>query len=98
MGAFADALGPVERGWFDSLLEESVNTEASALSATDILEDFVRSLWIERLKRDRGGLPASGGAEADERRMKISMDLKRLQQVKWSAVKEMVRDWMKGED
>ncbi len=93
MGAFADALGPVERGWFDSLLEESVNTEASALSATDILEDFVRSLWIERLKRDRGGLPASGGAEADERRMKISMDIKRFRQSRWRVVKEMIEDF-----
>ena len=93
MGAFADALGPVERGWFDSLLEESVNTEASALSATDILEDFVRSLWIERLKRDRGGLPATGGAEADERRMKISMDIKRFRQSRWRVVKEMIEDF-----
>ena len=31
------------------------------------------------------------------RRLKISMDLKRLPQVKWHAVKEMVRDFIKGD-
>ena len=45
----------------------------------------------------RGSLPAGGGAEVDFRRVKISMDLKRLQQVKWNTVKEMVREFMKGE-
>ena len=50
------------------------------------------------LRRVRGGLPAAGDAETARRRMQISMDLKRLQQVNWNAVKEMVRNWMKGED
>ena len=96
--AFADALDADARGWFDAILAEAGKTQASGLSATDILQEFVRMLWADRLRRVRGGLPAAGDAETARRRMQISMDLKRLQHVKWNAVKEMVRNWMKGED
>ena len=96
--AFSETLTPVERGWFDAILLEAGKVQASGLSVTDILQDFVRSLWCDALKRRRGALSAEGGSETDLVRMKISMDLKRLQQVKWNAVKEMVRDLMKGEN
>ena len=63
------------------------------MSPTDIARDFVRTLWVAHLKRVRGALPAAGDAEADLRRMKITLDLKRLNSVKWGNVKEMVREW-----
>ena len=91
---FAGKLEGHEREWFDSVLLGGGKTESSGLSATDILQDFVRSLWADELKRERGSLPASGDAEADIRRMKLSMDLKRLSSVRWAAVKDMVRDWL----
>ena len=92
---FAGKLEGHEREWFDSVLLGGGKTESSGLSATDILQDFVRSLWAGELKRERGSLPASGDAEADLRRMKLSMDLKRLSSVRWAAVKDMVRDWLR---
>ena len=92
---FAGKLEGHEREWFDSVLLGGGKTESSGLSATDILQDFVRSLWADELKRERGSLPASGDAEADLRRMKLSMDLKRLSSVRWAAVKDMVRDWLR---
>lgn len=92
---FAGKLEGREREWFDSVLLGGGKTESSGLSATDILQDFVRSLWADELKRERGSLPASGDAEADLRRMKLSMDLKRLSSVRWAAVKDMVRDWLR---
>ena len=95
--AFAETLDASERRWFDEILLEAGKTQASGMSATDILKELVRGLWSDRLKRLRGALPAEGGAEADLRRMKISMDFKRLQQVKWNTVKEMIRDWAKGD-
>ena len=96
--AFAEALDATGRAWFDAILLEAGKTQASGLGAAEILQEFVRALWADSLRRARGDLPAGDDGEAALRRMKISMDLKRLQQVKWSAVKEMVRDWMKGED
>ena len=92
--AFAGGLSGHEREWFDSVLLSGGKTESSGLSPTDILQDFVRSLWADELKRERGSLPASGDPEADLRRMKLSMDLKRLPSVRWAAVKDMVRDWL----
>ena len=92
---FAGKLEGHERGWFDTVLLSGSKTESSGLSPTDILQDFVRSLWADELKRERGSLPASGDAEADLRRMKLSMDLKRLSSVRWAAVKDMVRDWLR---
>ena len=91
---FAGQLEGHEREWFDSILLSGGKTESSGLSPTDILQDFVRALWADELKRERGSLPANGDAEADLRRMKLSMDLKRLSSVRWAAVKDMVRDWL----
>ena len=91
--AFSEGLQGREREWFDRVLLNGGKSQACSLSATDILQDFVRALWVDHLKRVRGALPASGDAEADLRRMKISMDLKRLQSVRWNAVKEMVREF-----
>ena len=95
--AFAESLSPAERGWFDTILLNGGKSQASGLSATDILEDFVRALWVDRLKRVRGALPAAGDPEADFRRMKLSMDLKRLESVKWHSVKEIVREFIAEE-
>ena len=91
-GAFAETLQGPERAWFDAILLNGGLSQASGMSPTDILQDFVRTLWCERLKRDRGALPASGDVEADMKRMKLSMDLKRLQSVRWHSVKEMIRE------
>ena len=94
MQDFAAKLEGPARAWFDEILLNSAKTQASALSGTDILEDFVRALWADALRRERGALPANGDPEADLRRMKLSMDLKRLASVKWHTVKEMIRDWL----
>ena len=77
------------------MLLNGAKTQASAMSATDILQDFVRSLWSDALRRERGNLPAAGDPEADLRRMKLSMDLKRLSSVRWATVKEMIHDWLR---
>jgi DNA primase len=88
-GDFAAALPPVERRWFDDLLVGSGKTQASQLTPVEILKDFTRRLWIERLKLRRLSLQP-GDAQQDLERMKISMALKRLSQVKWHDVKEMI--------
>ena len=60
------------------------------------MQDYVRLLWIDCLKRRRGSLPADGGEETDVARLKISDDLKRLNMVKWSTAKDIVRQLIKG--
>ncbi len=96
MGDFADALDPEARAWFDAILLGAGKSQSSSMDATDILQNFVRVLWSEALKRRRGELPATGDESADIERMRISMDLKRLARVKWHDVKDLVRTYIKG--
>ena len=93
--AFAQGLGGREREWFDSVVADAGRTDASTLDSTDILRDFVRSLWEARLVRARGALPATGDAEADIDRMRLTMCIKRLRQSRWTVVKDMIRDFIK---
>lgn len=90
--AFAAKLSAAERAWFDEILLSAGKTEASALSPTDVLQDFIRALWCDYLKRVRGALPAARDAEADYTRLKISMDLKKFQQARWAVVKDLIRE------
>ena len=91
--AFAEGLSPRERRWFDAILLSVDKSQACGLSATDILQDFVRAIWADALARRRGALPAAGDAEADEERVRITLDLKRLSSVRWHAVKDMIRSY-----
>jgi hypothetical protein len=93
---FAASLSGDERAWFDRVCVEAGKTQSSSLSVTDILQDFVRELWVARLKRVQGGLPAKGDRESDLLRMRISMDVKRLRQSRWAVVKDMIRDYRRN--
>ena len=90
---FAEGLSGQERTWFDTVCVEAGKTESSLLSPTDIMQDFVRNIWEARLKRRRGDLPAQGDPAADQERMRITMNLKRLRQARWAVVKDMIRDF-----
>lgn len=94
LSGFAEGLSPLERGWFDSILLNGGRSQASGLSETDILEDFVRSLWVDCLTRIRGGLPASGDVEAELLRIRLSADIKKLMSVKWHTVKDLIRGFL----
>ncbi len=95
---FAESLDAPARTWFDGILLNAGKLQATNLSPTDVMKEFVRSLWCDELARRRGALPAASDAETDAKRMKLSLDLKRLQQVKWSTVKDLVREFIKGDN
>lgn len=95
---FAEGLVAPEREWFDLVLSGAERSQASGLEPMEILEDFIRALWSDALKRRRGDLPANGDAEVDAERLKISMDLQRLRNCQWGTIKELIRDQIrKGE-
>ena len=93
---WSDALEPRERGWFDTMLAGQGKSLECSLGQMDILQDFVRSLWDGRLRRMRGELPAAGSSEDDVKRMKLTLDLKRLGSAKWDDVAEIVNAWRSG--
>ena len=92
----ADQLNATERKWFDSVFLGSGRSQASELSAAHILENFIRELWVDELKRERGSLPINGDAEAQGERMRLTMDIKRLSLVKWHTVKEIIAGMMRN--
>jgi DNA primase catalytic core len=94
LAALGETLSPREHEWFDAILLGQTKSGASTLTSTEICQDFVRLVWIDRLKQIRGSLAATGDDNADRKRMKISMDLKRLNSVKWHTVKDLVREWI----
>ncbi len=56
------------------------------------MQDFVRALWADALRRRRGGLPAMGSDDADLERMRLSVKAKQLVRVRWNVVKDLVRE------
>lgn len=94
--AFAETLSAAEGKWFGAILVEAGRLQACGEPPMTIMQDFIRVLWAAALKRERGDLPADGGPEVDARRMKLSVDIKRLRQASWSDIEVMVRDLMKG--
>jgi len=94
LAPWSETLATAERPWFERLLLGQSKTQESALSSTDVCEDFVRALWADELKRRRGALPASGDAESDMLRMKLSADIKRLSTIRWASVKDLIRDYL----
>lgn len=95
--AFAENLTSYEREWFDKIYLGAGKTEASAMTAIEILRDFTCRFWIERLRRERNSISVGAGADADLRRMKLSMDIKRLTGGDWNVAAEMIKDMTKGE-
>ena len=92
LAAFGEALSETERGWFDTVLLSQGKTQASGLSPADIVADFVRTLWKARLARLRGELSADGSE--DVKRMKLTLDMKRLGTIRWELVKDLVSEYI----
>ena len=95
-GEFSQNLSPYERPCFDKIVSGSSKSDASELNADDIAKEFIRTLWIAALKRERGKLPANGDSASDIRRLQISTDLKRLSNASWSEVEEFITRHTKG--
>lgn len=87
---FAAGLAKRESGWFDELMLSAGRASAGGLSPTDVMQEFVRSLWKDFLARRRGGLPASGDDAAVMERLYISDAIKRLDLAKWHDVKDII--------
>ena len=91
---FADGLDGHARIWFDEILSESSKSQASELSPTDNLQEFIRAIWSAALRRRRGELPATGDDAADAERLRLSVTAKQLERARWHVVKDIVRKEM----
>ena len=94
LAPWLDAREGEERLWADRLLIDQRRAQACTLKPTEILQDYIRDFWVETLKRRRGDLPAVGDAEADLKRLKLTMDIKRFKSVRWHQVKELIASYL----
>jgi hypothetical protein len=92
-----DSLTVREQAWLDRIFEESASGRSlgSGESAARNLENFIRDLWIDHLRRKRGGLPVTDQS-FEAQRFEISYNMRRLKDVKWNSVKAMIRELKKG--
>ena len=97
LSPWAAALQGDARHWFDAILLDAGKVQASSLAPGEILQDFVRALWIAALERRRGLIDASALDDTTlAERLTLTTDLKRLGQLDWPAVQDKIRDLKKG--
>ena len=81
----------------DGALLEGVflSRERASLSELDparILEDFLRRLWGDAIRRRLGELPARGDAELERHRLSLLMRMKRIKSAPWTVAHTFMTD------
>ena len=71
--------------WLDHILLTEEKSAASELSPEKILQDFLRKLWMEAVRRCQGELPAESTPENDMARLRYSTLIRKLQRGAWNA-------------
>ena len=82
--ALLDELPPTECAWLNAILMSNDRSGLSELSPERILQDFLRQLWMEAVRRRQGSLPAESTPENDLRRLNYSTCIRRLQRDPWT--------------
>ena len=78
-----DELSPPERAWLNDILMSNDRSGLSELSPERILQDFLRQLWMEAVRRRQGELPVESTPENDLKRLNYSTCIRRLQRDPW---------------
>ena len=91
IGEFAAALKEDERQFFDEALRESERALAGSRDACEVMQDFVRALWVAQVERMRGELSASDTSTSSiAKRLGLTTTIKRLRFSPWSDIPGMV--------
>ena len=95
--AFRERLSDLEQKWMDRIFEESAGGRSlgSGETVAHNLENFIRDLWIDSLRRRRGELPVADQS-VEARRFEISYNMRRLKDLKWKGVKILIAELKKG--
>jgi len=92
-GGLEDMLGdlpPAECGWLNAILLSNDRSGMSELSSERILQDFLRKLWMEAVRRRQGSLPADSSPETDILRLNYSTCIRRLQRDPWQKAEKLM--------
>lgn len=94
---WSDALPTNEHVLFGRILLGQNKNLRSELDSNESMREWIAVLWRAYLKRKRGLLPAVGDVEIENRRLKMAMDIRRINSVKWDYLKTMIRDWIRND-
>ena len=89
-GTLSETDGALLEGVFLSRERASL----SELEPARILEDFLRRLWGDAIRRRLGELPARGDAELERRRLSLSMRMRKLKNAPWQVARTLMVAWM----
>ena len=89
-GTLSETDGALLEGVFLSRERASL----SELEPVRILEDFLRRLWVDAIRRCLGELPARGDAELERRRLSLSMRMRKLKNAPWQVARTLMVAWM----
>ena len=87
-GTLSETDGALLEGVFLSRERASL----SELEPARILEDFLRRLWGDAIRRHLGELPARGDAELERRRLSLLMRMKRIKSALWTVARTFMTD------
>jgi DNA primase len=85
MAGFSAGCSVCEGRWLDGILT-SESMSFSELPPVRILQDLMRRLWMDALERFQKTMPGASTPENDERRLKVSMRIRRIQRGSWDSV------------
>ena len=91
IAALRNALGPVERGWLDRILVAKDRAAMSEKTPDEILRDFLRYLWSDRIRRLQGDLPADSSPENDRRRLALSELARKFVRAPWDVAAALMK-------
>ena len=88
--ALLDELPSAECAWLNEILLSNNRSGLSELSSERILQDFLRQLWMEAVRRRQGALSAESSAESDLKRLNYSTCIRRLQRDPWKKASSLM--------
>ena len=88
-GTLSETDGALVEGVFLSRERASL----SELEPARILEDFLRRLWGDAIRRRLGELPARGDAELERTRLELSVRMRKLKNAPWPVARTLMVAW-----
>ena len=89
-GTLSETDGALLEGVFLSRERASL----SELEPARILEDFLRRLWGDAIRRRLGELPARGDSELERKRLELSVRMRKLKNAPWPVARTLMVAWM----
>ena len=76
--------------YLEKVLLAKGRATSSELEPVRILEEFLRRLWVDHVRRRLGEMPVNGGESLDRDRLALSVRMKRLKNAPWQVARTLM--------